>query len=87
MFLLVKGCCGIGECRMSICVVAGFVATDTCETKAQMALTTTAEAKAALKANAELDISAARKPMVVRLNQTAYVFRTVCAKGAVATQR
>ena len=87
MFLLVKGCCGIGEYRTSNCVVAGFVATDTCETKAQMALTTTAEAKAALKANAELDISAARKPMVVRLNQTAYVFLTVCAKGAVATQR
>ena len=52
-----------------------------------MALTTTAEAKAALKANAESDISAAWKPMVVRLNQTAYVFLTVCAKGAVATQR
>ena len=35
-----------------------------------MALTTTAEAKAALKANAELDISAELKPRVVRLNSS-----------------
>jgi hypothetical protein len=35
-----------------------------------MALTTTAEAKAALEANAELDIRAELKPMVVRLNSS-----------------
>ena len=40
-----------------------------------------------MKANAELGISAELKPMMVRLNQTAYVFLTVCAKGAVTTQR
>ena len=35
-----------------------------------MARTTTAEAKAAWKANAELDISAELMPMVVRLNSS-----------------
>ena len=57
--------------------------------KAQLALTTTAKAKAALKADAELNISAELKQTVVRLNQIAYVFLTVCATtaGAVASQR
>ena len=36
MFLQVKGYCRIGDYSMSNCVVAGFVATDTGETKAQI---------------------------------------------------
>ena len=70
MFLQVKGSRRIGDWSTSNCVVAGFVATGTGETKAQMALTTTV-VKAALEANAELIISAELKPTVVRQNQIA----------------
>ena len=45
-----------------------------------MALTTTV-VKAALEANAELMTSAELKPTVVRLNQIAYGFPTVCANS------